>query len=80
MGLRTSEQYRDGLRDGRRVIYRGQAVKDVVSFPAFTAAINHSAICYDIAASHPDIAIAREGSTEYAAFYAVPRSAPELVP
>jgi 4-hydroxybutyryl-CoA dehydratase/vinylacetyl-CoA-Delta-isomerase len=78
VGLRTSEQYRDGLRDGRRVIYRGQEVKDVASFPPFAAAIDHSAICYDIAVSHPDIAIAREGGTEYAAFYAVPRSAQEL--
>jgi len=78
VGLRTSEQYRDGLRDGRRVIYRGQAVKDVTSFPPFEAAVDHSAICYDIAASHPDIAIAREGGTQYAAFYAVPWSAQEL--
>ena len=48
MGLRTSEQYRDGLRDGRRVIYRGQAVKDVASFPPFEAAIDHWAICYRV--------------------------------
>ena len=31
--IRTADEYRAGLSDGRRVFYRGGAVKDVVTDP-----------------------------------------------
>ncbi|MEV8613984.1 4-hydroxyphenylacetate 3-hydroxylase N-terminal domain-containing protein [Amycolatopsis sp. NPDC051373] len=74
MGLRTAKEYRDGLRDGRRVFYRGQRVTSVGDHPELTLAVDHSAHCFDIAQSHPELAVA-DG---YSAFYRVPRSAEQL--
>lgn len=79
MTIRTSDQYREGLRDNRRVFYRGQLIKDVVEEPELRVAIDHSALCYDIAFSHPELAVARDGEDEYSAFYKVPRSAEDLI-
>lgn len=79
MTLRTAQQYRDGLRDGRRVFYRGRAVADVTAEPELATAIDHSALCYDIAESRPDLAVHKDDHGEYSAYYHVPRSAEELV-
>ena len=56
MALRTAQQYRDGLRDGRRVHYRGEGVADVVARPELRPAVDHSALCYSIADELPDLA------------------------
>jgi hypothetical protein len=42
MGLRTPEQYLDGLRDGREVCYRGERVKVVPDHPELGVAARHS--------------------------------------
>ena len=39
MGLRTGQQYIDGLRDGREVWYHGERVDDVTTFPEFAASV-----------------------------------------
>ncbi|MDT7726335.1 MAG: 4-hydroxybutyryl-CoA dehydratase / vinylacetyl-CoA-Delta-isomerase [Actinomycetota bacterium] len=78
MGLRTSQEYREGLNDGRRVFYRGQSVKSVVDEPELRLAVDHSANCYDIADSHPELAIADEDGDRYSAFFRVPRSVEDL--
>lgn len=57
MALRTAQQYRDGLRDGRRVQYRGERVDDVVAHPELRPAVDHSALCYSIAEDLPDLAV-----------------------
>ena len=49
MALRTAQQYRDGLADGRRVFYRGEQVSDVVAHPELRPAVDHSALAYSIA-------------------------------
>ncbi|MBM7369008.1 4-hydroxyphenylacetate 3-hydroxylase N-terminal domain-containing protein [Gordonia hydrophobica] len=79
MALRTPQAYRDGLRDGRRVVYRGQHVADVTAFAEFDAAISHSALAYDIARREPDLAVADDGDGPYTAFYRVPRTADDIV-
>ena len=33
--IRTGEQYRDSIRDGREVYINGECVKDVTTHPAF---------------------------------------------
>jgi aromatic ring hydroxylase len=78
VGIRTPEQYRAGLRDGRRVIYRGEPVKDVAEFAEFASAINHSAWCYEISKRQPESAVAIADGEEYTAFYRIPRSAADL--
>jgi 4-hydroxybutyryl-CoA dehydratase / vinylacetyl-CoA-Delta-isomerase len=78
MGLRTSDEYRKGLRDGRRVFYRGQEVEDVVENPELAIAIDHSAICYDIAEDNPELAVCASCGLPYSAFYHLPRSMDDL--
>ncbi|MGO3327474.1 4-hydroxyphenylacetate 3-hydroxylase N-terminal domain-containing protein [Gordonia sp. (in: high G+C Gram-positive bacteria)] len=79
MALRTAQAYRDGLRDGRRVVYQGRRVDDVAEFPEFDLAITHSSLAYDIAEEHPELAIADDGDGPYTAFYRVPRTAEDIV-
>ena len=47
--LRTAEEYRESLRDGRRVFYRGEAVEDVTTHPVFAHAVDHAALDFDLA-------------------------------
>ena len=79
MAIRTATAYREGLRDGRRVIYQGKQVDDVTAFGEFTTAIAHSGLAYEIAERHPELAIADDGDGPYTAFYKVPRTAEDIV-
>ena len=45
--LRTGEQYRESLRDGRRVIVNGEEVDDVTSHPGLKAGIDTFAALFD---------------------------------
>jgi hypothetical protein len=42
MGLRTAEQYRSSLRDGRAVFFRGEKVADVTTHPVIGIAVEHA--------------------------------------
>jgi 4-hydroxyphenylacetate 3-monooxygenase len=46
--IRTGEEYREGLRDGREVWIDGERVKDVTKHPAFEPIINVRAEIYDM--------------------------------
>src|SRR5215471_13315112 len=47
--IRTGEQYRAGLRDGREVWIDGERVADVTAHPAFAPVVNVRARIYDLA-------------------------------
>ena len=47
--IRTGQQYRDSLKDGRQVWINGERVKDVVSHPAFKPIVDVRARIYDMA-------------------------------
>jgi 4-hydroxyphenylacetate 3-monooxygenase len=47
--IRTGEQYRDSLRDGRRVWMNGERVRDITTHTAFKPAIDARARIYDMA-------------------------------
>ncbi|SDH29012.1 Aromatic ring hydroxylase [Sinosporangium album] len=79
MTLRTVQQYRDGLKDGRRVFYGGKRVADVTAHPELRSAIDHSALSYEISGSHPDLAVSKDAEDPYSMYYHVPRSADELI-
>ena len=49
MALRTVEQYKQSLRDGREVYYHGKRVDDVTTHPVIRVAVNHAAIDYELA-------------------------------
>ena len=47
--IRTGEEYRESLRDGRRVFIDGERVADVTSHPAFRPIVDARARIYDLA-------------------------------
>ncbi len=49
MALKTGEQYRDSLRDGRLVWMNGERIKDVTRHPAFQPIVEVRARIYDLA-------------------------------
>src|SRR5229473_2705690 len=55
--LRTGEQYRDSIRDGRQVWINGERVKDVTTHPAFKPIVDLRARLYDMAheAKHREV-------------------------
>ena len=44
MGLRSVEEYKASLKDGRRVFFRGQLVPDVTEHPVIGVAVKHAAM------------------------------------
>ena len=47
--IRTGEQYRESLRDGRQVWINGEKVKDVTTHPSFKPIVDVRARIYDMA-------------------------------
>jgi aromatic ring hydroxylase len=82
MSIRTSAEFRAGLRDGRRVVYRGAPVDDVTAEPELEPAVDHSAICFEISfdPEHRGLAVDLDDHTgeEFSAYYRVPRSSADL--
>src|SRR6266540_3913833 len=76
--LRSPEDYRESLRDGRRVFYRGERVEDVTVHPVFRHAVDHAALDYRMAEdeSHRALAVTAGG---YSRYFEVPRSAEDLL-
>src|SRR6266571_1211289 len=83
MGLRTVEQYKASLRDGRLVYFQGQRVGDVTIHPVIGVAVNHAAIDYEIAhdPAHRDLAVYadRETGQEYSRYFKIPANAEDLL-
>ncbi|MGR6026216.1 4-hydroxyphenylacetate 3-hydroxylase N-terminal domain-containing protein [Rhodococcus erythropolis] len=79
MAVRSSDQYRKGLSDDRRVFYRGKKISDVYAEPELTLAVDHSAQCYDIADDRPDLAVTDVDGDPVSAFYVAPTSADDLI-
>jgi len=52
--IRTGEEYRESIRDGREVWIDGELVKDVTEHPAFKPAVGVRARIYDMALSYTD--------------------------
>jgi len=51
MGIRTVEQYKESLRDGRRVYIRGQKVDDVTTHPIIGVTVDTVAMGFELTAS-----------------------------
>jgi 4-hydroxybutyryl-CoA dehydratase/vinylacetyl-CoA-Delta-isomerase len=81
MGLRTPEQFLDGLRDGREVYYRGERVKVVPDHPELGVAARHAAIDFHLAddPNFRDLAVDREANEAYSAYYRIPREPKDLL-
>jgi aromatic ring hydroxylase len=83
MPLRTADEYRAGLDDGRSLHYQGQNVADINDVPDLRVAVDHAALDYDLARdpAHRDLAVAVDPQTgeEYSAYYRIPRSPEDLL-
>src|SRR5271156_631028 len=81
MGLRTAEQYKDSLRDGRAVFFRGEKVADVTTHPVIGIAVEHAAIDYRMAHDprYRDLAVIKDGADVYSRYYQIPRTADDLI-
>jgi len=80
MGLRTHEQFLNGLRDDREVYYRGQRVSAVPDHPELGVAARHAAIDFQLAedSSLCDLAVHCEENEKFSAYYRIPRDARDL--
>jgi 4-hydroxybutyryl-CoA dehydratase / vinylacetyl-CoA-Delta-isomerase len=83
MSLRTVEQYRASLRDGRRVYFRGRLVPDVTTHATIGIAVEHASLDYAMAddPAYRDLAITRDGdaSEPYSRYYKLPASSEDLL-
>lgn len=83
MPLRTADEYRAGLVDGRRLHYQGRRIADINQEPDLAVAVEHAAIDFDLAhdPAHRDLAVAVDPDTgaEYNAYYRIPRSADDVL-
>jgi 4-hydroxybutyryl-CoA dehydratase/vinylacetyl-CoA-Delta-isomerase len=75
--LRSAEEYRESLRDGRRVFYRGEQVDDVTTHEVFRHAVEHASLDYKMAhdPGYRDLAVV-DG---YSRYFQVPRSSEDLL-
>lgn len=80
MGLRTPDEYLAGLKDGRRVYYRGERVDDVVAHHELGIAARHASIDFRLAEdpAHRDLAVVDGNSGPYSAYFRIPRNAEHL--
>ena len=81
MGLRTAEQYKASLRDGRAVFFRGDKVADVTTHPVIGIAVEHAALDYRMAEDpqYRELAVVKEGADEYSRYYHLPRNGEDLL-
>src|SRR5208337_2431198 len=81
MPLRTVEQYKNSLRDGRAVYFRGEKVADVNTHPVIGLAVEHATIDYKMAEDprFRELAVMREGAEEYSRYYHLPKGGTDLL-
>jgi 4-hydroxyphenylacetate 3-monooxygenase len=73
--IRTGEQYRESLRDGREVWINGERVKDVTRHPMFKPVVDIRARIYDMQheAAHRDVMTYEEKGERFAIGNRLPR-------
>lgn len=79
MVLRTVEEYKKGLLDGRRVVYRGEFVEDVVTHRDLAVAVDHSALCYQIHDLEPELAVTDVDGDPTSFFWVPPNSKEDIL-
>jgi 4-hydroxybutyryl-CoA dehydratase/vinylacetyl-CoA-Delta-isomerase len=80
MPLRTVEDYKASLRDGRTVYYRGQRVPDVTTHPVLGVAVEHAAIDFALG-EDGDLAVCKDAATgqEYSRYFKLPQNSQDLL-
>ena len=83
MGLKTVQEYKDSLRDGRLVFYKGEKVEDVTAHPDLSVCVDTMAVDYEMA-EHPayrDLAVVHDGALgeDISRYYHVPKNGDDLL-
>ncbi len=82
MALRTPEQFRNSLKDGRVVYYKGQRVEDVTTHPVLKIGVDSSAVDYELAENPEtrDLAVVTGQDGEpFSRFFLPPRKPEDLL-
>ncbi|MFQ5896429.1 MAG: 4-hydroxyphenylacetate 3-hydroxylase N-terminal domain-containing protein [Nitrospinota bacterium] len=83
MALMSPAQYRESLRDGRAVYFRGERVEDVTAHPVIGLAVEHASLDYAMAEDPRWRELAVGGDPEtgepVSRYYLLPRSAEDLL-
>lgn len=81
MGLRTPEEYLEGLKDTREVYYQGEQVTSVPDHPELGIAARHSVIDFRLAEdpSFRELAVDEDDGEAYSAYYRIPRTGDDLL-
>lgn len=81
--LRSPQEYRESLVDGREVYYRGERVRDVTRHPFLSVAANHAALLYEMQQDPSLRALLVDENNEIgqpiSSFYSLPRNTEELL-
>jgi len=80
--MKTTDEYRASLRDGRVVYYDGQRVPDVTAHPALRVAVDHAALDYAMAADprfRPLAVVPHPAGGEMSRYFAFPQTAEGLL-
>ncbi len=83
MPLRTVEQYKASLQDGRSVYFGGEKVPDVTKHPVIGIAVEHACLDYSLAddPSHRDLAVFTDPASgeSYSRFFRLPQTSEDLL-
>jgi 4-hydroxybutyryl-CoA dehydratase / vinylacetyl-CoA-Delta-isomerase len=81
MGLRSPEEYKASLRDGRTVYYRGERIEDVTAHPELGIAVDHAAIDYHVAEDpdYRDLATVERPDGLISRYFHIPKNADDLI-
>src|ERR1043166_10002878 len=81
MGLRSPEQYKASLRDGRAVFYRGERVADVTRHAHLGIAVDHASIDYHVAedSKYRELATVESPGGAFSRYYKIPQNADDLL-
>lgn len=83
MGLKTVEEYKQSLRDGRVVFYNGEKVQDVTTHPALQVGVDTAAFDYAMAEmpEYRDLAVVTDEKTgePISRYYYTPKNTEDLL-
>jgi len=81
VALRTAREYKDSLRDGRAVFFRGQKVSDVTAHPVIGIAVEHAALEYTMPQEPRwrDLAVVEHNGDIYNRCYKIPLDSADLL-
>jgi aromatic ring hydroxylase len=82
MGLMSSQDYVNSLKDGREIYYRGTKVYDVTQHEVLRSAVNHASLIYKLQENEKtrDLFVYKDDNFGYSSkFYKIPRNGNDLM-